>query len=209
MNISAVLLAGGESRRMGQDKATLVFRGKPLWQTQVDLLRKLNPHEIFVSARTDPPWLPADVSFVADAKPSRGPLSGITSTLTRISTGHLLVLAVDMPAMSDDYLQSLYKLLEPARGVVPRIGDRAEPLAAIYPKCAETDFIMALSSADVSLQSLTKKLVALNKLYLVGVSKADEKLFRNLNEPGDLFRNNKATLESTSLSKREVTGEKL
>jgi molybdopterin-guanine dinucleotide biosynthesis protein A len=92
-----------------------------------------------------------------------------------------------MPLMTESYLCSLCQLIEPARGVVPAIGDRAEPLAAIYPKSAEIDFIMALSSADVSLQSLTKKLVALNKLYLVGVSKADEKLFRNLNEPGDFI----------------------
>ena len=41
MNVSAVLLAGGESRRMGKDKATLLFRGKPLWQIQFERLRKL------------------------------------------------------------------------------------------------------------------------------------------------------------------------
>ena len=54
MNLSSVLLAGGESRRMGKDKATALFRGKPLWQIQLDLLRKLEPSEIFLSARTDP-----------------------------------------------------------------------------------------------------------------------------------------------------------
>jgi molybdopterin-guanine dinucleotide biosynthesis protein A len=52
MNISAVLFAGGESRRMGKDKATVLFRGKPLWQIQLDLLRALQPAEIFVSARS-------------------------------------------------------------------------------------------------------------------------------------------------------------
>ena len=46
MKISAVLLAGGESRRMGKDKATLFFGGKPLWQIQLELLRKLEPSEI-------------------------------------------------------------------------------------------------------------------------------------------------------------------
>jgi molybdopterin-guanine dinucleotide biosynthesis protein A len=59
MNISAVLLAGGQSRRMGRDKATILFRGKSLWQIQLDLLHKLQPAEIFVSARTDP----ASVSY--------------------------------------------------------------------------------------------------------------------------------------------------
>ena len=42
MKISAVLLAGGESHRMGKDKATLLFRGRPLWQIQLELLRKLS-----------------------------------------------------------------------------------------------------------------------------------------------------------------------
>jgi len=46
MNISAALLAGGESHRMGRDKATLLFYGKPLWQIQLDLLQKLEPAEI-------------------------------------------------------------------------------------------------------------------------------------------------------------------
>src|SRR5436190_7311119 len=72
MNISGVLLAGGESRRMGKDKATVLFRGKPLWEIQLGLLRKLEPAEIFISARTDPSWRPAAVQFVADAPPSRG-----------------------------------------------------------------------------------------------------------------------------------------
>jgi len=44
IKISAVLLAGGESRRMGKDKATVLFQGKPLWQIQLDLLRKYLPY---------------------------------------------------------------------------------------------------------------------------------------------------------------------
>src|SRR5438874_11064541 len=93
MNITAVLLAGGESRRMGRDKATLLFHGKPLWQIQLELLRRLKPAEILVSARTDPSWRPADVQFVADDLPSRGPLSGIAASLAQVHTAHLLALA--------------------------------------------------------------------------------------------------------------------
>jgi molybdopterin-guanine dinucleotide biosynthesis protein A len=187
MNISAVLLAGGESRRMGRDKATLVFHGKPLWQIQVDLLRKLMPREIFLSARSDPVWRPANVHFIADQTPSRGPLSGLAATLPRIGTDHLLALGIDMPLMTEDFLHSLHDAIKPSCGVVPMIGDRAEPLAAIYPKGADNDVIAALSGPDFSLQSLAKKLIAAGKLRLVNVSKNEEQYFRNLNKPGDFM----------------------
>jgi molybdopterin-guanine dinucleotide biosynthesis protein A len=185
MNISAVLLAGGESRRMGRDKATLLFRGRPLWQIQLDLLRTLQPEEIFVSARTDPPWRPSDVQFVSDEPPSCGPLSGLSATLARISTDHLLALAIDMPLMTENYLRSICNLIDPERGVLPMIGNRAEPLVAIYPKAARIDFITALSGSEFSLQALTKKLVEGGKLSLVKVLEEEAKFFRNFNNLGD------------------------
>jgi molybdenum cofactor guanylyltransferase len=185
MNISAVLLAGGESRRMGKDKATLLFRGRPLWKIQFDLLRTLQPEEIFVSARTDPPWRPSGVQFVSDEPPSCGPLSGLSATLARISTDHLLALAIDMPLMTENYLRLICNRVEPGRGVLPMIGNRAEPLAAIYPKGAGIDFITALSGSEFSLQSLTKKLVETGKLNSVNVLEEEGKFFRNFNDLSD------------------------
>ena len=190
MNISAVLLAGGESRRMGKDKATLLFRGEPLWRIQLDLLRKLAPVEILISGRNDPAWRPADVYFVADAPPSRGPLSGISAALARAATTHLLTLAIDMPFMNEQYLYSLYSAIEPGRGVIPVMEERAEPLAAIYPVEARADFAAALSGSDFSLQKLAKELLSKDRLRVVQVKKEEEALFRNLNEPMDLKRAN-------------------
>ncbi len=186
MKISAVLLAGGESRRMGEDKATLLLHGKPLWQIQLELLRKLELAEILVSGRTDPPWRPPDMQFVADDPPSRGPLSGLSASLGQIQTDHLLALAIDMPFMSQIFLQTLCDQIEPGRGVVPMIGDRAEPLAAIYPADTHVDLVEALSGTDFSLQSLTNKLVKAGKLRALNVAKEKEMLFRNLNQPADL-----------------------
>src|SRR5215471_13183839 len=140
MTFSAVLLAGGESRRMGMDKATVLLRGKPLWQVQLETLRRLRPAEIFLSARTDQSWRPADVQFIADIPPSCGPLSGIAASLEKIHTAHLLTLAIDMPFMNENYLRSMCDAIEPGRGVVAQIDDRAEPLAAIYPREAGIDF---------------------------------------------------------------------
>jgi hypothetical protein len=67
------------------------------------------------------------------------------------------------------------------------IGDRAEPLAAIYPKGADSDVIGALSGPDFSLQSLAKRLIAADKLRLVSVPKNEENYFRNFNKPGDFM----------------------
>jgi molybdenum cofactor guanylyltransferase len=185
MNLSAVLLAGGESRRMGKDKAAALFRGKPLWQVQLNLLRELRPAEIFLSARSDPDWRPADVEFVGDELPSRGPLSGVAASLGRIRTKHLLTLAIDMPFMSEKYLRFLCDQIEPRRGVLPMIGGRAEPLAAIYPAEAHVDLVAALSGLDFSLQTLDQRLVVAGKLRAISVEKRDQHFFRNLNEPAD------------------------
>lgn len=187
MNISAVLLAGGESRRMGQDKATLLFHGKPLWQIQLELLQRLEPAEIFVSARTDPAWRPAAVEFVVDDPPSRGPLSGIVASLALMHSAHLLALAIDMPFMTEQYLRFLCDQIEPGIGVIPTIDNRtAEPLVAIYPREADTDFRSALVGTDFSLQSVIRCLVESGKLRQVRVTNHETKLFLNVNKLSDV-----------------------
>ena len=186
MTISAVLLAGGKSRRMGEDKATILFRSVPLWKIQLDLLRKLQPQELLVSAQIDPSWRPADVQFVADEEPSRGPLSGLAAALSQIKTQHLLALAIDLPFMAENYLRDLCQRTRPNCGVVPAIEDRFEPLAAIYPREACLDVVAALSGNDFSLQSVVRKLIAGRKLQPVQVSEEESALFRNLNKPADL-----------------------
>jgi len=186
MNISAALLAGGESRRMGRDKAAILFRGKPLWQIQLDLLRTLNPKEIFVSARTDPVWRPADVHFVSDIPPSRGPLSGLAASLDGMCGTHLVALAVDMPLMSEKYLRHLCDKIEPHVGVVPVIYGRAEPLAAIYPREAVTEFQGALASSDFSLQAVARLLVQSGKVREVAITEQEQSLFLNVNQLSDL-----------------------
>ena len=186
MNISSVSLAAGESRRMGKDKATVLFRGKPLWEVQLGLLRKLEPAEILISARTDPSWRPGDVHFVADIPPSRGPLSGVAAALARMRTTHLLALAIDMPFITENFLRYVCEQIEARVGVVPKIDNRAEPLAAIYPREALIDFRNALAGSDFSLQTLTRSLVDTGKLRELAVNEEQKKLFLNVNEVSDL-----------------------
>ena len=185
MTLTAVLLAGGESRRMGRDKATIVFRGQPLWQRQLDLLRELSPEKIFVSAREEPVWLPIWTELLLDEPPSRGPLSGLTSALKRMETTHLLALAVDMPFMTSEQMRGLWSLATIGCGVLPMIGDRAEPLAAIYPREAAPHFAAGLAGRDFSLQRLAGNLATANLIQILSVPEKDGHLYRSVNALGD------------------------
>src|SRR5436305_3926209 len=186
MTLTAVLLAGGESRRMGREKATIVFNGEPLWQRQITLLRQLRPENIFVSARGERSWRPPDTELVLDQAPSRGPISGLTAALARTRTSHLVALGIDMPFVTAAQLQHLFHRANAGCGVVPTIGGRAEPLAALYPVEAYVDFTAALTGNDWSLQPLVKRLAGEGKVQLVNIAEAQAELYRSLNEPQDL-----------------------
>ncbi|MGH7980442.1 MAG: NTP transferase domain-containing protein, partial [Limisphaerales bacterium] len=108
--LTAALFAGGSSRRMGVDKATLILNGDPLWSRQVAILRALNPAKILISARNKPGWCPAVVEAALDAAPSRGPLEGLAAALGKIQTTHLLALAIDLPRMTSAHLTKLRAL---------------------------------------------------------------------------------------------------
>ena len=106
--------------------------------------------------------------------------------MVKMRTTHLLALAIDMPFMSENYLRYLYDHIELGAGVVPTIDNRAEPLAAIYPREARVDFQRALSGADFSLQTLVCDLIEAGKLQEIPVTEQEKKLFLNVNELADL-----------------------
>jgi len=99
---------------------------------------------------------------------------------------HLLALAIDMPFMTEKYLRFLCGQIEPRRGVIAKIDDRFEPLAAIYPREALANVQKALSGKDFSLQMVTNRLVAAGKLRVISVTSQERKFFLNMNEPVDL-----------------------
>ena len=207
MNLSAVLLAGGESRRMGEDKATVLFEGVPLWQRQLDLLRQMKPDEILISSRTDPAWRPRDTTFVPDTPSSRGPLSGLAAALAIMRGTHLLALAVDMPLITSVQLSRLNKFTASGCGVAPGIASRAEPLAAIYPKEALPFVSAALEGVDYSLQALIEKLVNAKLLVVVQVPERETEFYRSMNAPGDLnlgLRFSKSQAEARANSERAL-----
>jgi molybdenum cofactor guanylyltransferase len=186
VTITALVVAGGRSRRMGRDKATLVFEGEPLWSRQFRILHEIKPQALWLSAQTRPDWSPAGVEVITDKAPSRGPLSGLGAALDRLLTTHLLVLAVDLPRMTAEHLRKLCALARPGCGVVPRNGDYFEPLCAVYPVEARGDARLALAGKDVSMQAFVRNLLGQSRMKLYPVPANESSLYCNVNTPEDL-----------------------
>ena len=184
---SAVLLAAGHSIRMRRDKALLELEGRLMWQRQRDLLAQAGAAEIFLSARSDQAWAEEAEGFtgiVRDASLDSGPLGGIVAALERCGSGHLAVLAVDLPKMEPAWFGTLLGDCPPGCGAVGRLGNYFEPLAAVYPRELLPLARAALDRRVLSLQKLVASGVAQNLLRVREISAAEEPRFANWNEPG-------------------------
>ena len=170
---------------MGRDKATVQWRGSPLWACQLQKLRALTSN-VFVSTRVPVPWRPPDVKLVIDESPSRGPLSGVTASLAIAESDCLLVLAVDMPFITVSHLEQVCDRADVGVGAVPVVNGKVEPLAAVYPKCCESIFAEALNGPDHSLRQVVGRLIALQLVRQISVSGAARRLYRSVNSPVDL-----------------------
>jgi len=184
MRCSAVLLAGGKSSRMGRDKAFLEVEGEPLWRRQVETLRRLSPEQLLLSGPHRREW--SECEIVADEVDDAGPLAGVAAALVKCATPLLVVLAIDLPRMTADFLQSLLALCREDQGAVPRGANGFEPLAAVYPASCAALAVAALRSADFSMQSLVRTGMRAHWLVEREISGAEIPLFANLNTPADL-----------------------
>lgn len=136
MNFSAVILAGGQSARMGRDKAWLEIGGETLLARQIKLVRAAGATEVFISGRADRDYSSFNVPVLTDNFPNCGPLAGIENALRVCREPLLLVLAVDMPLMTIELLQLLQGQCRAGSGIIPRLSGQVEPLAAFYPQTA-------------------------------------------------------------------------
>jgi len=147
---------------MGRDKRLLVVDWErepvPLWRRQLNVLRRLAPAELLISGPPDLDY-PLDVTVVPDKIKDAGPLAGIASCLEVAQSRLVLVLAVDLPHITPDYLVSLLQAAAPGRGVVPAIAHELEPVAAVYPVEAVRTAFACVQGGERSVQAFARRLV--------------------------------------------------
>ena len=143
MNPGAVyglILAGGSSSRMHSDKASLKYRGKTQLDRAVELARR-HVSKIFVSVRADQTLDPARAQYpmIVDCVAGKGPIVGIRSALAAHPKAAWLVLACDLPFLSDAVIETLLQARDPktlATAYKSAHDGLPEPLCAIWEPAA-------------------------------------------------------------------------
>jgi molybdenum cofactor guanylyltransferase len=132
--VSSVVLTGGQSRRMGTDKALLVLDGKTLLRRSLDALRAVTSEIMIVGDR--PAYHGHGVAVIADRYPGAGVLGGIATGLESTECAHVLVVACDMPYLSPDVLRAMIDVSGDYDAVVPMTeitGPDSESLVRYHP----------------------------------------------------------------------------
>jgi molybdopterin-guanine dinucleotide biosynthesis protein A len=152
---TAIILAGGESSRMGRDKAELPFNGQPLLRTVIDAVQPMFSHTL-VSVRE--PRAGISLQQVCDKQTGAGPLAGLASALDRIATPWAFVVACDMPFVSPSVIERLTALRGTHQAVVPLAAGHAQPLLAFYAHSCLPLLRKHLTGGDRSLTGALKML---------------------------------------------------
>ena len=176
------ILVGGQSRRMGADKAMLrIEESQPLALVATAQLRLAG---LQVSLVGDPvKYASLGLPVVPDLRPGCGPLAGIESALTATASDWNLIVACDLPSIRWELLSQLFDWTDGADAVIPRHADsKLEPLCALYHR-------RALPVVQGALDAGTRRVTdAIGNLTLRYLPVADDRAFCNLNTPGDVAR---------------------
>ncbi|MHC4933419.1 MAG: molybdenum cofactor guanylyltransferase [Planctomycetota bacterium] len=127
---AGIVLCGGRSRRMGQDKAALPFGDETLLARTVRLMREV-VDEVVVVAREGQD-LPGEYRVARDPAPGFGPLAGLATGLQAIEADRAFLSSCDVPFILPAYVQRMIELSEGYAVTVPWIGDFYMTTSAVY-----------------------------------------------------------------------------
>ncbi|MFQ6122715.1 MAG: molybdenum cofactor guanylyltransferase [Dehalococcoidales bacterium] len=188
MTVTAIVLAGGKNRRLGRSKALEVVGGKSLIERVVERLKTLTSQILIVTseAQFDLP-LACKAEILVDIYPGKGPLGGIYTGLLASRSSHSIVVACDMPFLNTELLRYMVELSANFDLVVPRVGNLAEPLHAIYTKSCLTPIESMIKQGKLSILDLFS-LVKARYLEAKEIDRFDPKhlSFFNINTEADL-----------------------
>src|SRR5215208_4813868 len=147
--LTVCIQAGGQSSRMGEDKALKTFLGRPLIQRVIERVTSI-ADELIVTTNRPEEYRFLDMRLVPDLKPGRGALGGLYTAIASAAHPMVAVVACDMPFASASLLRAASRLLaeEDADVVIPKSEEGYEPLHAVYRRETCIPAIEAAIDAD-------------------------------------------------------------
>jgi molybdenum cofactor guanylyltransferase len=184
MQASLLVLAGGDSRRMGRPKAWLKVGDTFLLRYVVDRLAPTFSEVMVSFAEPEQLLEPVPYRIVFDRKPSAGPLAGLEAGLAGARNEVVFAVACDMPYVTQDLAQVAVAAARACDAAIPRVDGRPEPVCGAYRRSALPFITGAINTGRFRAADIAAEL---DVTWLEGL---DPGLFRSLNSPQDLERFN-------------------
>ena len=185
MSVSAAIMAGGKSKRMGQDKAWIELDGEPLIRRVANVLAQVADEVIIVA--NDPKYATLGLRVVPDRFSDGGALGGIATGVSAAAHDRVLVAACDMPFLSAEVWRVLLDHRFEADVVIPKIGGEFETLHALYTKACLPSMERSLAAGKMRVISFFDE-VRVQAIEERELRVADPTLrsFTNVNTPEEL-----------------------
>jgi molybdopterin-guanine dinucleotide biosynthesis protein A len=188
IEVTGVLLAGGKSRRMGEDKRYLVVGEQTLLERGLGVLRSIFQEVLVVIAQDGPP-LGVDARVVRDLVPDCGSLGGLYTGLTQATAPCIFVVACDMPFLDQAVIAQFTSRRATADIVMAKLAARLHPMHALYGKRCLPAVEQMIRARQLKIQEM----VSHASLRVQYVTEADLLTidpswhsFQNVNTPVDL-----------------------
>ena len=202
-DVAGYVLAGGRSRRMGQDKALLVFRGKTLIERALGLMRDVAGEVAIIGNRAD---LAQHAAVFPDATADFGPVAGLVSGLKRCGREWCVFVPVDLPLLSPELLRQMLEVAEREQAlcVVPTVDDVAEPLCVVLHRTLHDSLNQQMVARE---QKVMRALEAAAGTRLFKHAVEGKEQFANLNTPEEFEKLRAESSEAIEKAPMVVTGE--
>ncbi len=182
---SAIILAGGSSRRLGVNKAQVLVAGKSMLQRVVEVVQPLFDDVVVAGGGGGLAGV-GKVRVVADGIPGVGPLGGLYTGLGAVLNPRAFCIACDMPLVTKKLVCQLLSARTERLAVVFRVGGEVEPLCALYAKALRPVIRERIEAGDYRLKGLLERI---EPAYLDLPDCEDvRRMFSNVNSPEDLMR---------------------
>lgn len=188
IEVTGVLLAGGKSRRMGEDKRHLLVGEQTLLDRGLAVLRSIFQEVLVVIAQDSPP-LDVEAHVVRDLIPDCGSLGGLYTGLMQATTPYIFVVACDMPFLDPMVIAEFTSRRASADIVMAKLASRVHPMHALYSKRCVPVVEQMIQARQLKIQEM----VSDRSLHVRYVTEDDLRTidpsgrsFQNVNTPADL-----------------------